>query len=68
MLENNCLGFSSIEINSEASYQTCPIEEREWSNKLIQQSVGWANYIFDDYKKIDVLHPKTSLSLSFSGM
>ena len=36
MLENNFFGFSSIDTNSEASYQKWSIEESEWLHKVIQ--------------------------------
>ena len=36
MLENNYLGFSSIDMNSEASYQWWSINKWEWLNTVIQ--------------------------------
>ena len=53
MLENHCLGFSSIDKNIKASYKLLSIKKWEWLNTVIQYQVGWENYIFDDYELIE---------------
>ena len=46
--ENNCQCFSSIDTNSEASYQLCSTNEYKWLKTVIQSHIGWESYIFDD--------------------
>ena len=51
-MENNWQGFSSINKNSEASYQCWSIKIRKWLETVIQYHIGWESYVFDYYELI----------------
>ena len=53
MLENICLGLSSIDMNCEAIYQTWSMVKLELLNEVIKYEVGWANCIDGDKEWIE---------------